>query len=328
MVASQKGEPPNTHVKRTGREAPPLVQDFKPPSPKYDERSFFHDAPRHPYAAGPSAGTPWATPLQGSGLGSGLGLPAGSTSPASGASAPGTRAPVPSSGVGQGAVGAAAVHSTAAQRLQAQAPAAETPAGAAAQQATPPNLHDAAAAQPAAQAAQTPAPQAVQGLPRAPDIPHPKPHEGDPRAAKRARWASQITPPSEAAGAAPRTPVSQAGFRRVVPGKGQGLTLLAVEACPKNLSWLCRDRKLNSLSAREVRLRRVTTGPWQCCILPAVNGTLHLASHQSIMQKMRAHSLRLMLWCPERERRCGGDVAYLKPPVTLVALSWCMHIIN
>ena len=210
------------------------MQNFKPPSPKYDERSFFHDAPRHPYAAGPSAGTPWASPLQGSGLRSGLGLPAGSASPASGASAPGRRATVPSTGAGLGVVGTAAVHSTSAQRRQAQAPAAEMPAGVAAQEATPPNLHDAAAAQPAGQAAQTPAPQAVQGLPRAPDTLHPKPHEGETRAAKRARWASQITPPSEAAGAAPRTPISQAGFRRVVPGKGQGLTLLAVEARPIN----------------------------------------------------------------------------------------------
>lgn len=238
VAASQKSEPPNTRFERAAREATSGVQDFKPPSPKYDERSFFHDAPRHPYAAGPSAGTPWASPLQGSGLGSGLGLPVGSNSPASGASAPGGRVPVSSTGAGQGAVGTAAGHSTVAQRLQAQAPAAETPAGAPAQQATPPNPHKAAAAQPAAQAAQTPAPQGVQGRPRAPDAPHPKPYEGDPRAAKRARWASQITPPSETAGAAPRTPISQAGFRRVVPGKGQGMTLLAVEARPLNLCWL------------------------------------------------------------------------------------------
>ena len=294
------------------REAPLGVQDFKPPSPKYDERSFFHDAPRHPYAAGPSAGTPWATPLRGSGLGSGLGLPAGSASPASGASAPGGRAPVPSTGVGQGAVSTAAVHSTGAQRRQAQAPAAETPGGAPEQQATPPNLHDATVAQPAARAAQTPAPQAAQGLPSAPDTLHPKPHEGDPRAAKRARWASQITPPSEAAGAAPRTPISQAGFRRVVPGKGQGLTLLAVEARPKSLFWLCRSRNLSSMSASGVRLRRMTTGPWQCRMLPAETATLHLASLKSTMQMMRVHNCPLILWCPERERRCEQNL-HIKP---------------
>ena len=214
-------------------EAPPVAQDFKPPSPKYDERSFFHDAPRHPYAAAPSARTPWATPLQGLGLSSGLGLrPAGSASPASGASVPGRRAPMPSTGVGPSMVGTAAVHSTSAQRLHAHERTPRSPALAPAQQATPPNLHSAAAAQQADQGAQTPAPQGVQGLPRAPDSSHPKPYNGDPRGAKRARWASQITPPSEAAGAVPRTPVSQAGFRRVIPGKGQGLTLLAVEARP------------------------------------------------------------------------------------------------
>ena len=47
---------------------------------------------------------------------------------------------------------------------------------------------------------------------------------------QRARWTSQITPPSPAGGSdGGVTPVSQAGFRRLVPGKGQGLTLLSVE---------------------------------------------------------------------------------------------------
>lgn len=61
-------------------------------------------------------------------------------------------------------------------------------------------------------------PQGVQG-----------PAEAQARATKRARWVSQITPPSPAAGSGGRTPVSQAGFRTVVPGKGQGLMLLSIE---------------------------------------------------------------------------------------------------
>lgn len=46
---------------------------------------------------------------------------------------------------------------------------------------------------------------------------------------KRQRFVSQITPPSPASGMSGPTPVSQAGFRRLVPGKGQQLTLLSVE---------------------------------------------------------------------------------------------------
>ena len=40
---------------------------------------------------------------------------------------------------------------------------------------------------------------------------------------------SQITPPSPVSGVSGPTPVSQAGFRRLVPGKGQQLTLLSIE---------------------------------------------------------------------------------------------------
>ena len=43
------------------------------------------------------------------------------------------------------------------------------------------------------------------------------------------RFVSQITPPSPASGMSGPTPVSQAGFRRLVPGKGQQLTLLSIE---------------------------------------------------------------------------------------------------
>ncbi len=46
---------------------------------------------------------------------------------------------------------------------------------------------------------------------------------------KRQRFVSQITPPSPASGMSGPTPVSQAGFRRLVPGKGQQLTLLSLE---------------------------------------------------------------------------------------------------
>ncbi len=42
-------------------------------------------------------------------------------------------------------------------------------------------------------------------------------------------WTSQITAPSPAAGSAGATPLSQAGFRRLVAGKGQNLTLLSIE---------------------------------------------------------------------------------------------------
>ena len=49
---------------------------------------------------------------------------------------------------------------------------------------------------------------------------------GEPATAKR--WTSQITPPSPAI-RGEATPVSQAGFRRLVPGKGQNLTLLSIE---------------------------------------------------------------------------------------------------
>lgn len=43
------------------------------------------------------------------------------------------------------------------------------------------------------------------------------------------RFVSQITPPSPGSGLSGPTPVSQAGFRRLVPGKGQQLTLLSIE---------------------------------------------------------------------------------------------------
>ena len=49
---------------------------------------------------------------------------------------------------------------------------------------------------------------------------------GGPATAKR--WTSQITPPSPAV-RGETTPVSQAGYRRLVPGKGQNLTLLSIE---------------------------------------------------------------------------------------------------
>ncbi|KAK9818869.1 hypothetical protein WJX74_003598 [Apatococcus lobatus] len=46
---------------------------------------------------------------------------------------------------------------------------------------------------------------------------------------KRARFVSQITPPSPAVGGSGPTPLSQAGFKRLVPGKGHQLTLLSLE---------------------------------------------------------------------------------------------------
>ena len=46
--------------------------------------------------------------------------------------------------------------------------------------------------------------------------------------AKRPRWVSQITGPSPQR-AVSQTPVSQAGFRWRVAGKGQQLTLLSIE---------------------------------------------------------------------------------------------------
>ena len=47
--------------------------------------------------------------------------------------------------------------------------------------------------------------------------------------AKRARFVSQITGPSPAEGASGPTPLSQAGYKRLVPGKGHQLTLLSLE---------------------------------------------------------------------------------------------------
>ena len=46
---------------------------------------------------------------------------------------------------------------------------------------------------------------------------------------KKPRSVSQITPPSPAVGASGPTPLSQAGFKRLVPGKGHQLTLLSLE---------------------------------------------------------------------------------------------------
>jgi hypothetical protein len=43
------------------------------------------------------------------------------------------------------------------------------------------------------------------------------------------RLSSQITPPAGTGTSAGRTPVSQAGFRRLVPGKGQQLAMLSIE---------------------------------------------------------------------------------------------------
>ena len=48
-------------------------------------------------------------------------------------------------------------------------------------------------------------------------------------AAKRRSFVSQITPPSPMPGAGGQTPVSQSGFKRLVPGKGQQLTLTSIE---------------------------------------------------------------------------------------------------
>jgi hypothetical protein len=42
-------------------------------------------------------------------------------------------------------------------------------------------------------------------------------------------WTSQISAPSSGVGSDCATPVSQAGYRRLVPGKGQNLTLLSIE---------------------------------------------------------------------------------------------------
>ncbi|KAK9829480.1 hypothetical protein WJX72_006119 [[Myrmecia] bisecta] len=53
--------------------------------------------------------------------------------------------------------------------------------------------------------------------------------KGSLSSAKRRKFVSQITPPSPAAGASGPTPLSQAGFKRLVAGKGQQLTLLSVE---------------------------------------------------------------------------------------------------
>jgi len=55
-----------------------------------------------------------------------------------------------------------------------------------------------------------------------------KPSEGQ-KARPGNPWTSQITAPSPAAGSAGATPPSQSGFRRLVAGKGQNLTLLSVE---------------------------------------------------------------------------------------------------
>lgn len=52
---------------------------------------------------------------------------------------------------------------------------------------------------------------------------------GDKVEGKANAWKSQITAPSPAAGSDGVTPVSQAGFRRLIPGKGQNLTLLSIE---------------------------------------------------------------------------------------------------
>jgi hypothetical protein len=52
---------------------------------------------------------------------------------------------------------------------------------------------------------------------------------GGPKNKQRQGLVSQITPPSPVSGVSGPTPVSQAGFRRLVPGKGQQLTLLSIE---------------------------------------------------------------------------------------------------
>ncbi len=52
---------------------------------------------------------------------------------------------------------------------------------------------------------------------------------GGPNNRKKPGLVSQITPPSPVSGVSGPTPVSQSGFRRLVPGKGQQLTLLSIE---------------------------------------------------------------------------------------------------
>lgn len=58
---------------------------------------------------------------------------------------------------------------------------------------------------------------------------------------------SQITPPSPASGLSGPTPVSQAGFRKLVPGKGQQLTLLSIEI-HADTRYVCTSRRLSRAS--------------------------------------------------------------------------------
>lgn len=197
-------------------------EDFRPPSPKYDERSFFFSA-AHPWAArtpakslaprgrthlgGRTQQQPMRTP------GTSLLRPDTPRMPHSGAS---------------GSVGGG--------RSAAETPAtrpADMPAGVAA--AGGAKLACASEDGSAGRSTSQPQPQRQQEPPL--NVPataagHRPPAGAGPSPLKKRRLESQLSPVDGGGGSAdrvPETPLSQAGFKRMVPGKGQCLTLLSVE---------------------------------------------------------------------------------------------------
>ncbi|DBA81937.1 hypothetical protein WJX77_000726 [Trebouxia sp. C0004] len=72
---------------------------------------------------------------------------------------------------------------------------------------------------------------------------------GGPNNRHRQGLVSQITPPSPVSGVSGPTPVSQAGFRRLVPGKGQQLTLLSIEVHADTRGSLLPDPRYDAVRA-------------------------------------------------------------------------------
>ncbi|KAK9800905.1 hypothetical protein WJX73_009136 [Symbiochloris irregularis] len=96
----------------------------------------------------------------------------------------------------------------------------------------------------AAEGAKTPVPPPAHGRPMLP-----LPQQAAGWAAKRAKFTSQITPPSASRPPGEHTPVSQAGFKHSVVGKGQQLTLLSLEVQADCRGSLLPDPRYDAVKA-------------------------------------------------------------------------------
>ncbi|BDA47990.1 probable DNA polymerase zeta catalytic subunit [Coccomyxa sp. Obi] len=226
-------------------------EEIRPASPKYDERSFFYTTPKlnpaRPAFQRQQPTTPWATPTL-------LPQPQAAQSPSGAASAASPAAQarhspqqVPDTPV------------TPAANIRRALPPPPNFSGQIVHNARPaPDSSDSSAAHHVAAAPAAAAIDKLLGAPDAQALAAPAdvtpvqeaganvPQQG-PKAHAANPWTSQITAPSPAAGSAGATPVSQSGFRRLVAGKGQNLTLLSIEVHADTRGTLLPDPRYDAI---------------------------------------------------------------------------------